>query len=135
MSNWILIELFLYRQDQREEADHIIEKKQYLARIEEVDLLIQANTDKEFWRYSAQVHCELIRIIHKKIVLNKIIDTQATLKKIARIYRTAWNRSGTQKDKQGELEHIRIIRAHTVDEELTAFLTELEKKIEEQILV
>ena len=135
MSNWILVELFLYPHTKRKKEVHVIEKKSYKSRIDEVDLMIQANTDKEFWRYSAEVHCELIRIIHKKIVLNKGIDTEAALKKISKIYQTAWNRSGTQKDKQGELEHIRIILAHTVDVKLTAFLIELEKKIEEQILV
>ena len=65
----------------------------------------------------------------------QVVDYSTYENEITQIYQTAWNRSGTQKDKQGELEHIRIIRAHTVDVKLTAFLTELEKKIEEQILV
>ena len=137
LSNWVLMELLiaLNKKSKKRPGVHVIvEDKMFKDQILWLGELINKDTDKDFWTYSAEVHLKIINLLNESR-LGKEVDYNNYENEITLIYRTAWNRSGTQKEKQGEIEHIRIIRAHTVDEELTAFLTELERKIEEQILV
>ena len=137
LSNWVLMELLiaLNKKSKKRPGVHVIvEDKMFKDQILWLGELINKDTDKDFWTYSAEVHLKIINLLNESR-LGKEVDYNNYENEITLIYRTAWNRSGTQKERQGEIEHIRIIRAHTVDEELTAFLTELERKIEEQILV
>ncbi len=136
LSNWLLMELLLsYQSDEARQVEHYLSSTKIEEQIELLLDSINKNSNQDFWRYAATVHHRILDLLCNYHKDSNTTDLSQYESEICEIYSEAWNRSGTNRDKRGELEHIRLIRSCLEQNDLAIFFADLELKLNDQIFL